>query len=278
MTHMLYLLCAALLFVSCSSMDLPTVEESNKKIEKLQRSLADAEKPLNMLQQRYQIQRDLGMTLRIDAINRIGKALVSQRTSDMTIIFLATRPLMEESKSVLGISYVNRLDIDSGRVVLDLRRFEFQEFRGKRIDAILTLEGEGQLHVSGRYTGVPASASPKIQLSLRDTIRFELTAGKNGAFVLTPIPRRVLLRAVFRIKLLGWDVPWSEDIPLDVHKLIPQFTLPSMFDAAMRFPVPAASYSARNYEFETVPLKLGDSILEIRDGALIYRADVSLGK
>ena len=278
MKRLLLPLCVCVLFAACSSMDLPTVEESNKAIARLERSLADVDKPLQLLQQQFRTPRDLGISIRIDAINRIAKALVSQRTDDMTIIFLATRPLVVERKSLLGIDYVNRFDIDSGRVVLDLRRFEFLETRGKRLDAILTLEGEGRLHVSGRYTGVPGSASPKVHLSVRDTIRFELSAGRNGAFVLTPTRRRVLLAAIFRIDMLGWDVPWSEDIPLDVHKLIPPLTIPSMFDAAMKFPVPAASYAARNYEFETIPLRLGDSILEIREGALMYRADVRVGK
>ncbi len=270
-------LTALVLFGACSSMDLPTVEESNNRIAALRRSLADAEKPLNMLQQEYRNPRDLSMTLKIPAVNRIGKALVSQRTDDLIITFLATRPLVEERKSVLGIQYVNRLDIDSGRVVLDLRRFEFLESQKQRIEAAIALEGEGRLYVSGRYTGVPASASPKIQLTMRDTVRFNLTAGKNGAFVLTPRPGRLLLHAVFRINLLGWEVPWSEDIPLEIHKLIPPMTIPSFFDAAMKFPVPSSEYSVKNFQFESVPLKLGDSVLDVRDGKLIYRADVKLG-
>lgn len=277
MKRILLLLAPLTLLAACSSMDLPTLEESAKRIASLQGSLADAERPLHVLQQQYRTQRDLGMSLRLSAANRIGTALARQRTDDLTITFLATRPLLEERKSVLGITYTNRLDIDSGRVVLDLRRFEFLESRRRGLEAVLGLEGEGRLHVSGRYTGVPGSVSPKIQLALRDTVRFTLSAGNNGSFVLTPVKDRIMLRAVFRINLLGWEVPWSEDIPLEVEKVIPVLAIPSFFDAAMKFPVPATDYSVKNYQFESVPMKLRESIIDVRDGKLIYRANVKLG-
>jgi hypothetical protein len=277
MKRLLMLLAPVALFAACSSMNLPTAEESARRIASLRSVLSDAERPLHVLQQQYRTQRDLGMTLRLSAVNRISKALVQQRTDDLLITFLATRPLLEERKSVLGITYTNRLDIDSGRVLLDLRRFEFIESRRRGLEAVLALEGDGRLHVSGRYTGVPGSVSPKIQLSLRDTVRFTLTAGYNGAFVLTPVRDRIMLRAVFRINLLGWEVPWSEDIPLEVEKLLPVLTIPSFFDAAMKFPVPASDYSVKNYHFESVPMKLRESIIDVRDGKMMYRADVKLG-
>lgn len=277
MRTILLLLVPLTLIAACSSMDLPTVEDSARRITSLRGSLADAERPLQILQQQYRTQRDLAMSLRLSAANRIGVALARQRTDDLTITFLATRPLLEERKSVLGITYTNRLDIDSGRVVLDLRRFEFLESRRRGLEAVLGLEGEGRLHVSGRYTGVPGSVSPKIQLTLRDTVRFTLSAGDNGAFVLTPVRNRIILRAVFRVNLLGWEVPWSEDIPLEVNKILPTLTIPSFIDAAMKFPVPAAEYSVKKYQFESVPMKLRESVLDVRDGRLIYRANVKLG-
>jgi hypothetical protein len=277
MKRNLILIFPIVLFAACSSMDLPTVEESTKRIASLRSTLSDAERPLQILQQQYRTQRDLGMTLRLSAVNRISKALVQQRTDDLVITFLATRPLLEERKSVLGITYTNRLDIDSGRVVLDLRRFEFLDSRRRGLEAVLALEGEGRLHVSGRYTGVPGSVSPKIQLNVRDTVRFTISAGDNGSFVLTPVKKRVMLRAVFRINLLGWEAPWSEDIPLEVEKLLPVLTIPSFFDAAMKFPVPSSEYSVKNYQFESVPMKLRESVIDVRDGRMMYRADVKLG-
>jgi hypothetical protein len=277
MKRTVYLSLLACFFCACSSMDLPSVEESNRRIRMLQRSLVDAERPLNILQQRYRTQRDLATTLRLSAVNRIARALAAQRTDDLVITFLPTRPLLEERKSMLGIAYVNRLDIDSGRVTLDLRRFEFISGQRHALDAVIALEGEGRIAVSGRYTGLSASASPRIRLTLHDTVRFDLSAGPNGGFILTPRPRRVMLRTVFRVSLLGWDVPWSEDIPLEIHNLLPALSVPSMFEAALRFPVPAASYSVRNYDFHEIPLLLDRSLIDLRDGILMYHANVRIG-
>lgn len=263
-----------LLLASCSSLDLPTVEESQKRIASLQSMLPSVEAPITDFEKRFRMRNDLSLALRIDALNRVSKAIATQRSDDMTITFLATRPLMEEKKSVLGISYTNRLDIDSGRVVLNLRRFEFLESRGGQLTAALELSGQGRLHVSGKYTGVPGSASPAIDLSLRDTVRFDLLAGDNGSMQLKPRPRRVLLKATFRVNFLGWDIPWSEDIPLEFHKLLQPMTIPSVFDAAMNFPLPPENYSVKSYEFERVPLRLENTVIDVLSDRLLLRADV----
>jgi len=271
-------LCFGMLLCACSSMDIPTIEESNRRIAMLERSLIDAEKALSLYQKRLHMHGDLMFSMSIAAINRIMHALAAQRSDDMIITFLPTRPLLEERKSILGIGYVNRLDIDSGRVVLNLRRFEFLEYRRTGIAAILDLEGQGRVSVSGRYSGVPGSASPSIQLSLRDTVQFDLQITDNGAFVLVPRPRQVMLHSVFRVRLLNWDVPWKEDIPLDIHTLLAPLVLPSVFDASIQFPVPATSWSIKSYEFETLPLRLGSPVFDVRSGRITFGATARIGK
>ena len=263
----------SVLLSACSSIDLPSEEESEAKIRRLRAEIARAEQPLHIYEQRFHGSRDAVSTLRTDVVNRIFGAIASQRSDDLIIGFPPTRPLLSERKSVLGIRYTNHIDIDSGMVTLNLRRAELVSTRGNALRVLLEIEGAGRISVSGRYTGISAGSSPRIALSLRDTVSMDLRAGKNGALTLVPRSGEVMLHATLYVKLAGWEIPWNEDIPLRIDELLAPVPLPALISTSIKLPVPAREYSDESYEFIDVPIRLSDPVLFLEGERIRYAFD-----
>lgn len=263
-----------LLFTAaCSSIDLPTEADSRARIARLEKSIADAERPLELYARRFESPRDVVVTLRSDMVNRLFGSLASARSDDVTIAFPPTRPLLQERKSIFGIQYVNRLDIDSGTVMLNLREAKLLLPRRDELRVLLVMEGNGRIGVSGKYTGISATSSPRIALSLRDTVSFSLEGGKKGDIMLVPLRKTMLLTATFHVSLLGWEVPWTEEIPLQVEDLIAPIALPAMVAAEIKLPVPAKEYGDRNYEFVSQPVEIRDAVITLQSRELTYMFD-----
>ncbi len=263
-----------LLLAACSSIDLPTVEESTARIQRLNADLATAERPLRVFEERYTQQRDMRTAIDPRMINRVLGALAGQRSDDMRIGFPATRPLLEEKKSILGITYSNRLDIDSGLVTLNLRQAVITGLRKGALRVFLDLDGEGRIAVSGKYTGIPGSASPRIELSLRDTVTFSLKTDAHGELLLTPATRNVALSATFHVNLLGWEIPWNERIPLKLDEIIPAVRMPGMLHGNIKLPAPAREYRTGRYEFVTIPVEVRKPVAAIEEGKIVLDADI----
>jgi hypothetical protein len=260
---------------ACSSIDLPTETESSTKIARLEKSIADAERPLDLYAHRFESPRDVVVTLRSDMVNRLFGSLASARSDDVKIVFPPTRPLLQERKSIFGMQYVNRLDIDSGTVMLNLREAKLLLPRRDELRVLLEMEGSGRIAVSGKYTGISATSSPRIALALRDSVSFSLEGGKQGGIMLVPRKKKLMLTATFHVSLLGWEVPWKEEIPLQVEDLIAPIALPAMVAAEIKLPVPAKEYGDRNYEFISHPVEIRDAVITLRSRQLTYMFDCS---
>lgn len=264
----------ALFFPACSSIDLPTVEESTARITRLSGELARAEAPLRVYEERFALKRDMKTSIDPDVLNRVLKAVATQRSDDMRIGFPATRPLIQERNTLLGISYVNRLDIDSGLVTLNLKRAELRGLRRGAVRVYLELEGEGRIAVSGRYAGVPASSSPRIELSLRDTVTLLVKSDPKGGITLTPAKQTVMLVTTFHVSLLGWEIPWNEETPLQINELLQPITMPGILSGEIKLPAPAREYSSSRYEFVTVPVEMKNVEAGTGKGRIDIEADV----
>ncbi|PLX32909.1 MAG: hypothetical protein C0600_01380 [Ignavibacteria bacterium] len=221
-------------------------------------------------------ERDISTAIKLSVLNTVLGALASQRSDDLIVVFPPTRPLLEERKSVLGIRYTNRLDIDTGTVRLNLRRASIVSQRSDALNIALELEGEGKIAVSGRYTGIPASSQPRVELVLRDTIAFRLRAGtRPGTIALYPQRRSVFLTATLHVSLLGWEIPWEERIPLQVEELISPVEIPALISTSIRIPMPARSFSDTRYEFVDTPVSLSNTGTLITPDAIRFDADVT---
>jgi hypothetical protein len=272
--HILLFLLLAALFTACSSIDLPTAEESEARIARLSSDLARAEAPLRAYERRFALKRDMRTIIDPAVINRVLRAVATQRSDDMRIGFPATRPLLEERKDLLGIAYTNRLDIDSGLVTLNLKRAELRGLRRGAIRVYLEMEGEGRIAVSGRYAGLPGKASPRIELSLRDTVTLLMKSGQDGGLTLSPAKQKVKLLTTFHVNLLGWEIPWREETVLQLDELLQPITMPGMLAGEIKLPAPAREYSTGRYEFVTIPVNIGNTEVITENDRITIQADV----
>ncbi|MBR9979023.1 MAG: hypothetical protein KFH87_13130 [Bacteroidetes bacterium] len=260
--------------MACSSIDLPTVKESDERIRFLDEALAGAEEPLRFYERRYSPQRDLRTTMDVRMLNRMLRAVATQRSDDLRVAFLPTRPLLKERKHVFGVSYVNRLDIDSGLVRVDLRSAEITGLAHGVARMRIDLRGEGQLAVSGRYTGIPARATPRVGLSLNETVTMHIRPGERGGIVLTPSAQTIALHTTFHVNLLGWEIPWKEETQLELDDILAPIHLPDIIAGEISLPRPAREHQTSNVEFEAVPVRLKHASAGTEAGRVVFQGDV----
>ncbi|GEM_PF-875041 len=242
--------CACAIWTGCASVELPTLEESAASINRSEARIDSAETVLRGARGMPSVSRELTMRVRTAFFNKILGALAGTRSDDARITFLPTRPLMKEDKSVLGIRYTNHLDIDSGSLVMNLVRLQVESARAGRIEAALRIEGRGKIRASGRYTGLPASAEPEIDLLLDEKIAFDIRSTDTGTVVLSPLPKTVMLQTRFTVRLLEWGIPWKQDIPLQAAELLPPLTLPIAGQTEIPFPLPSEKSTDGNMEYQ----------------------------
>jgi hypothetical protein len=269
---------SALSIAACASIELPTTDASRELIARSRAcfdSLAPVIAPVaRSLPEGY----DVVTRVRSATVNRMLKAFADARTDDLRIAFPPTRPLLKEEKSVLGIRYTNLLDIDTGNVVLNLRTFRFERFANNRLDALLEIDGGGKIRASGRYTGVPASASPDIALTLSERITFDVRLTDTGTVILRPVPKQLALKAKFSVKLLEWSIPWREDIPLQLTDLMKPLAVPVALRSEIPFPVPASTFGDSKLQFVPYLISTHRTNVTVDGDAVEFRADVEFLK
>ncbi len=262
------------LFAGCSSVNLPSTEESRKKIADLSPLLGTENFLINRITANLPIGSDITAHIRMAAFNTILSAFTKARKDDITINFPPTRPFYSEQKSILGINYTNQLDINSGQVVMDIKSFSFDKLDQNKIDATLEIEGKGNISVSGKYTGIPASVSPEIDLYLKEGITFDVQLTDTGTVVLKPQSKTLLLKTKFSIKLLEWKIPWNQDIPLQLTDLMKPVTVRLALMTEIWFPLPASKAGADKLEYVPYYLQLSKTSVGIKNGVLESKTDV----
>ncbi|MBI5648252.1 MAG: hypothetical protein HY962_15075 [Ignavibacteriae bacterium] len=276
---LLVLLCGMTCYLAaCSSVHLPTVEQSRAETVRHAARLDSAEARVRAAGAVVPGGADLVTRVRMDALNRITRAFVYVRSDDVRLRFLPTRPLVKAEKSILGISYTNTLDIDSGAVVLNLAQFRFDRFENNRLEADLVIEGHGRIAASGRYTGIPASAKPDIDLSLNERIAFDVRATDTGTAVLKPVSRTLMLKARFTVTLLEWGIPWNQDIPIQLSEIMQPLVIPLALRTEVAFPVPSQKVNAGSFEFVPHLLEFSHASVSARSNVLEFRTAIGFRK
>lgn len=262
---------------ACSSIDLPSIEESEKKIALLKPRIQAMELEINSFGQKFSFQRDIVMRVKMSALNSMLTTIAAHSSHDAQITFLGNHPWIEEKKSILGIEYSNRLDIDGGEVKIDLKEFRFQSMAMNDIKAKLTLEGTGAIQVSGKYTGIPASASPEIALALHEEVEFVLAMNDSGYIVLTPKPQQIRLDVRIFVKLLAWKIPWNESQYFALENLIKPIRIPTAITSTIPIPIPSKNPKEKN---ESVPLHLitRDAVFRAENNILEIQTNVGYRK
>jgi len=275
---MLVLIASLAGVLGCSSIDLPTLKESQQAIDRIQPQIARADEAIRVVANQLPKGNDFVSTVRLSAINRFLERIAGQRADDIFVQFLSTRPLIKEDKSVFGLKYTNFLDIDSGIVRVNLREFRLQQATHNVVQAKLLIEGKGRITASGTYTGIPARVSPEMNLRLDESISLTLSATDTGTIVLAPQKKTLMLKATFTVSLLEWRIPWNQEIPLEVTDLIAPIAIPAAFRSEIPFPLPATKFGSERVEFVPHVLEMSGLRVAASGDAIELRSNVTMKK
>jgi hypothetical protein len=266
-------------FIGCgSSVNIPSKEESERKIAEIKPRLDSLAASIDQQTKTLPGGHDLISRTKASAINTLLARVANCTLADIHIDFLATCPLWKEEKSVFGISYTNFVDVDTGSFNIDLKKFIFTSFSNNIINAQIEIEGTGSISVSGKYTGVSAHSTPQVHFYLDEDIQFTVSAADSDYIKLIPIPKTAILKSKITIALLGWNIPYYKEIPLQVTDLIKPVLIPSAIRSEIVFPLPAAQYGAERLDFVKRYLRFSKSSVRANDNGLEYRSNIDFGK
>jgi len=261
-----------------SSLELPSKEESQKKISELKPVTDSLDAVISGSTQNLPKGYDIISRTRLSSINMLLNWIATIDVRDIHIDFLQTRPLWKEEKSLFGIAYSNYVDVDTGSLDIDLKKFRFTNFTHNTVNAEIEIEGTGSIRVSGKYAGVPASASPTVHFYMSEPIEFAIFAADSDYIQLVPLPKTVLLKTKVTISLLGWNVPYYKELPLHAEELIKPVIIPSALRSEIVFPVPASQYGERRVEFVRRFLSFTKTSVNAKENILEYRSNIDFEK
>jgi len=274
-----FLISAVTLFIGCgSSANIPSKKESQQKIAAIKPQLDSLLESINQQTIALPGGRDLISRTRASAMNTLLARVANRSLADIHIDFLATRPLWKEEKSVFGINYTNFVDVDTGAFNIDLKKFLFTSFSNNIINAQIEIEGTGSIVVSGKYTGVTAHSTPQVHFYLDEEIQFSVSTADSDYIKLIPIQKIVMLKSKVTIALLGWNIPYYREIPLQATDLIKPVFIPSALRSEIIFPLPAAQYGSQRLEFVKRYLRFSRSSVRANDNGLEYQSNIDFEK
>lgn len=261
----------------CSSLDLPTVKESEEKIQLLKPRIAALDTNINSIGEKLIVQHDIVMRTKMSVFNSILAALANNRSDDVKIVFNGNKPWMQEEKNLLGIKYTNSLNIDGGEINVNLTDFHFNSFEENKLSGEIHLQGNGKISISGKYLAIPASVTPDVEMKLDENIEFSLMSTDSGFIVLKPVPKMMHLQIKFFIKLLEWKIPWNQSQSFQLDQIIKPILIPTNINSSIQFPT-LAQAPKEKYSFITKPISIHDVIVTASQNVLEWRSNISFRK
>ena len=215
---------------------------------------------------------------KLSAVNKLLDSITFLSVKDVEFNFLQTKPLWTETNSILGLTYTNFVDIDTGKITIDLKKFRIISKSNNILTAEIELEGSGEIKVSGKYTGIISSASPKLHFYLKDELPLNIMPGDSDYIVLTPMPKDIILKAKVSIDLYKWNIPFYKEIKLISTDLIKPILVPSAINSEILFPIPSPLYGKKQIEFIKYQLYFSKISVSLINNTIEYRSDISFNK
>lgn len=264
-----------LLLTSCKNIELPSKEESKLKIEYFSKRIDTLHlEALNYEKTFGRIEADLEISLDLDVLNRLLRRFLENRREDIKLIFLPTRPLFIEEKNIFGIKYSNFINLDTGNLEVNIKSLKIFHSSDKSIEATIELEGKGKINVSGKYTGIPVYANPFVEIYMNETIKFEVLPS-NDEVIFKPLPKILNLKTRITIKLLNWDVPYYQEIPIQATDLLKPLGIKLGFSGEITLPKP--STNVRNkFELKNYNVNFKSPKIKIEQNRLFYNSNIEL--
>lgn len=266
------------IFLGCKSIDLPTVEQSQKLIDFYQPQINLADRNIDDRTKNLPSGNDFILRLSVNPLNTILKALSNRREDDIKFIFRQSKNVVKEDKSVLGINYTNYINIDTGSFSVNIKAINFSKFDKNIIEGKIEIEGKGAISASGKYIGVPASISPEVQIYLNEPVSFNLEGTDSGYIVLKPRPAKLTLKTKFFFKLLDWKIPWGYDSQLEFTDIMKPMAVPIAINTEVQFPKPSKKAGSNQMEQVPYEIQLINTRLTTIDSKLEFRSDAIFKK
>lgn len=254
---------------------LPSSEESQAQIALLQKQIDSVDKVINAIPKPVASANDLILRFKRSTLNSLFSAYATYRTDDVRLTLLPTRPLWSEKKSFLGVTMQNSVDVDSGVVLVDIKKFECLPFNRNTVEIVLELEGGGAIGVSGRYAGIPIHLSPGLALYLQEKVRFSIQSAGADNVLLKHDPHTLLLKTKMTLHYLDWTLPYYREVPIEADGLMGPIVLPLSVSSTVQFPVPWEQDATRRLSFVPRKVQLSHTSVWAQGEQLEFRGDIT---
>lgn len=266
------------IIAGCKSIDLPTIEQSQKMIDLYQPQIILADRNIDERTKNLPSGNDFIIRLGINPLNTILKALANRKEDDIKLIFQQSKNVVKEDKSILGIEYTNFINIDTGTISVNIKSINFSKLDRNIVEGWIELEGKGEISASGKYIGIPASISPEVQIYLKEPVSFNLESTDSSYIVLKPRPGKLILKTKFFFKLLEWRIPWSYDSQLEFSEIMNPIAVPIALNTEINFPQPSKKSGSNEMEQIPYEVMLKNTRLTTKDSKLEFRSDAFFRK
>lgn len=266
------------LFFACRSIELPTIQQSQKMIDFYQPQINLADRNIDSKTSNLPSGNDFILRLGVNPLNTILKSLSNRREDDIKIIFKQSKNVVKEDKSIMGINYANFITIDTGSFSVNIKSINFSKFGKNLVEGRIEIEGNGKISASGKYIGVPASISPEVQIYMNEPVSLSLEKTDSGYIVLKPRPAKLTLKTKFYFKLLEWKIPWGYDSQLEFTDIMKPMAVPIALNPEVHFPKPSKKANANEIEQVPYEIQLKNTSLKTIDSKLEFRSDADFKK
>lgn len=263
---------------SCSSVNYPSIEESEKSIAESKLKISMLENEINTKMPKVSNDRSLETTIAIKPINKILEKIAFSRNDDLKLKFSPSPAIYIEEKSTLGIKYTNQVDLNSGNIDINLKSLKFNEFKNNKINANIEIEGLGKVDVSVKYMGLSTSAKPDVQMYLNEQVTLDVKADNKGNLTLKPLPKKLILKAAIKLDVLGWKLPYYREIELELTEILKPITIPLALTSDFQLPVPAEEYGKGQIVFKPYTLEFSKASVKAENNKIEYQTDIDLKK
>ncbi|MGQ9818428.1 MAG: hypothetical protein ACUVQ1_00665 [Candidatus Kapaibacteriales bacterium] len=264
-----------LILSSCKNIELPSREESKIKIDHYSHKIDLLRKSyLNFQNILGKTVSDLEIDLNLDVLNRVFRRFADSREDDIILIFPPTKPLLTDEKNIFGIKYSNFINIDTGNFEMNIKSLNVFHSLGDNVDVKIELEGKGTISISGKYTGIPVRANPLVEVYMNENVRF-VVLPMNGEVIFKPLPKILSLKTRITIKLLNFDIPYYQEIPIQVTDLIKPFSLKLGFSEEIALPHPSINVP-NTYDFRSYYAVFKAPKIKIERNRLLYDGSIEL--
>jgi hypothetical protein len=276
MMKSLIIITSILLLASCKSIDVPDIRQSQAKIDFNTPLISFNESLISSQIKLQRNDRDWNLVINLSHFNRVLKNMAKKNVKDILIKFLTSEKIISEKYSLLFFEIENYVNLDTGNIDINIKELELKGTEDK-LSLHITMSGSGAISLSAKYLGIPAGASPDMEISLDEWIEFRIIPSDNMEIVFEALPKKLHLKTKFYVDFLAWKIPWSEDFELEASEIIKPMKLPLYGFSEISLPIPSKPGSKEQHKMD-YKMSLSDFYINIEGDLLELSSNINLNK